>query len=55
MAAYRQEGDRFMPNGFLDRVNLSTTAINGLSGLVTALMALYAPLEKYGLPQPYTS
>ncbi|GGY65435.1 ATP-binding protein [Pseudoduganella albidiflava] len=44
-----------MPKGFLDRVNVSTVAINGISGLGLALLALYAPLEKLKLPQPYTS
>lgn len=44
-----------MAKGFLDRVNVSAMTINALSGLGTALMALYAPLEKFNLPQPYTS
>jgi hypothetical protein len=55
MVAYCQEWDRFMANGFLDRLNVSTVAINGLGGLCIGLMALYAPLEKFNLPQPYTS
>jgi hypothetical protein len=45
-----------MPKGFLDRVNKITVAIGGIGALVTALAALYAPLEKYKVvPQPYAS
>ncbi len=44
-----------MSKGFLERVNLSAMAINGLGGLCAALMALYTPFEKLNLPQPYTS